>query len=403
MSPLLHVLQRYLPTRSDEALAWLERMVGINSFTTNIAGVNAVGELTAECFADLGFTAEQVPSREPGHGSHLFLTRGPRTAQPVLLVTHLDTVFPPEEEEREDFHWRPEPAEGRIYGPGTVDIKGGTALIWLMLHGLKHAAPELFESTHWIIAANSAEEVMSVDFAQRTFERCPQGARAVLVFEGGPIFNDEYHLVTARKGRALYRIAAHGKAAHAGSSHHEGLNAIVALAPAVQAAASLTDYAAKLTVNIGCIEGGTVLNRVPHEAHADLEMRAYNPALLDKTGAQLQALRSDVIEIKDLGHSPAWPEDAANQQLAQHWLRAAESMGLSAITTHRGGLSDANYLCPLGPTLDGLGPHGANAHCSERSTDGSKFPEYIVPSSLVPKATMNALAIVAMLGSDVRS
>ena len=75
----------------------------------------------------------------------------------MLLVTHLDTVFPLEEEESQDFHWRPEPGEGRIYGPGTVDIKGGTALIWLMLQGIRQADPELFEKTDWLIAANPAK------------------------------------------------------------------------------------------------------------------------------------------------------------------------------------------------------------------------------------------------------
>jgi glutamate carboxypeptidase len=392
-------LLRYLPTRLDETLRWLERMVGINSFTTNIDGVNSLGQLTAECFASLGFEARQVPSREAEHGSHLYLGRGPRSQRPVLLVTHLDTVFPPEEEQRENFRWQPEPSAGRIYGPGTVDIKGGTMLLWLMLHGLRQVAPEVFEQTHWLIAANSAEEVMSRDFAARTAEHCPQGAQAVLVFEGGPIAKGQYHLVTARKGRALYRLEAHGKAAHAGSAHHEGLNAIVALTPAIQAAAALTDYAADLTVNVGTVSGGTVLNRVPHQAHAELEMRAYDPALLEQAGARLLALQDEVLRVSCLGLSPAWPgKDAASGLLAEHWTRAAGQLGLAPLLVSRGGLSDANYLCQLGPTLDGLGPSGGNAHCSERSADGSKLPEYVEPASFVPKAAMNILALLDMLG-----
>ena len=59
----------------------------------------------------------------------------------------------------------------------------------------------------------------------------------------------------------------------------------------------------------------------------------------------------------------------------------------------RGGLSDANYLCGIGPTLDGLGPAGANAHCSEHATDGSKVPEYVEITSFVPKAMLNLTAI----------
>jgi glutamate carboxypeptidase len=44
-----------------------------------------------------------------------------------------------------------------------------------------------------------------------------------------------------------------------------------------------------------------------------------------------------------------------------------------------------------------LGPWGANAHCSERSADGSKLPEYLQVSSLVPKTVMNVLALEKML------
>lgn len=396
-------LMTYLPTRMEEALAWLERMVGINSFTSHATGVNAVGRLTAECFADLGFTAETVPSEHVDFGCHLFLSRSKPGAPRVVLVTHLDTVFPPEEELLNDFHWLPAPAEGRIYGPGTVDIKGGTALIWLLLQGLRECAPQVFENVDWLIAANASEEVRADDFAARTFERCPQGAKAVLVFEGGPYENGQHHLVAARKGRSEYTVTAHGKAAHAGSAHAQGVNAIVALSEAVQAVAGLTDYDAELTVNVGSVKGGTVVNRVPHEASFELEMRAFDPAVLAGAGEKLSALARPAsegkaaIEVRCDGTSPAWPQDERTQLLADHWLTAAQTLSMPVKLIKRGGLSDANYLCSLGPTLDGLGPSGANAHCSERSADGSKLPEYVDVFSFVPKAALNALAIVALV------
>ena len=276
-------------------------------------------------------------------------------------------------------------------------------LIWLLLHGLRHCAPRVFEGVDWLIAANASEEVMAIDFATRTKERCPQGAKAVLVFEGGPFVNGEHHLVTARKGRAEYRISAHGKAAHAGSEHRSGVNAIVALSHVVQVAADLTDYAADLTVNVGSIHGGTVTNRVPHEAAADLEMRAFDPAVLAKAGRAVQHLAhpaghgNAAIEVRCLGTSPAWPDDERTRALAKHWLLAAHELPLPVKLVKRGGLSDANYLCGLAPTIDGLGPSGANAHCSERSADGSKLPEYVDVGSFVPKAALNALAITSLL------
>ena len=176
------------------------------------------------------------------------------------------------------------------------------------------------------------------------------------------------------------------------------------LSEIVSRIAGLTDYAKGLTVNIGRMEGGTVINRVPHEASLELEMRAYEPEVLDQACESLQALALEhpagtTIVVECLGKTPAWPVHAGGLALVDHWSDAAKNVGLSIKATARGGLSDANYLCDLGPTLDGLGPAGANAHCSERSVDGIKVPEYVEPSSFVPKARLNIGAVLRLLGS----
>ena len=106
------------------------------------------------------------------------------------------------------------------------------------------------------------------------------------------------------------------------------------------------------------------------------------------------------LAVDCLGTTPAWPVSAETQRVFSHWADAASQLGLRAIATSRGGLSDANYLSELGLTLDGLGPSGANAHCSERSADGSKVPEYLDVNSLVPKAAMNVLALCELLAND---
>jgi glutamate carboxypeptidase len=136
MTTQLHQpIEQYLTANLPAYLDLLQSMVAINSFTANPAGVNALGELTARAFANLGFTAETVQSVNPNYGKHLILTRNGRTGRKIGLVSHLDTVFPEAEEQANDFRWRPEsgPAGERIYGPGTVDIKGGTVLIYMVL------------------------------------------------------------------------------------------------------------------------------------------------------------------------------------------------------------------------------------------------------------------------------
>jgi glutamate carboxypeptidase len=326
----------------------------------------------------------------------------------LLCVSHLDTVFPPGEEARNHFHWRE--AEGRIYGPGTVDIKGGTALLWLQLSALRAAAPQLFEHFTWVVACNAAEEVLSDDFSRAALARFGDRARAALVYESGPWREPEFTLVTARKGRSEFRVATVGRGAHAGSCHADGANAIAELARLIPQIEALTDPARECTANIGLVRGGDALNRVPHAAEVLGELRAYDPAVLTEAENKILALSGEgaVAAVSDgfrcrvladiTGRTAAWPENAATQRLFALYARAAKNIGATVTTERRGGLSDGNLFAPHLPTLDGLGPFGGNGHASEWSDDPAapKRPEFLDPASMLPKAMLNLMAVAEL-------
>lgn len=400
-------LRPFLAARLPETLDLLRQMVEINSFTANPEGVNRLGHFTAEAFAPLGFTAEFVPSVNPGYGSHLVLTRRGAGPHSVAMISHLDTVFPPEEEARNNFRWQPE--GDIIYGPGTHDIKGGTAMMWLVLHALRAHAPDVFESTTWKLFWNSSEEVLSRDFGEVCRARFDAGTLAALVFEAEGRLGDERLMVVARKGRLTWRVTVTGRGAHAGSKHRHGANAVVQLAQLLPRIAALTDYSRELTFNPATIRGGTVLNRVPHEAGADGEMRAFTANHYAAGKAALLALASpgEVRAIADrfacdvrveiLSESRPWPRNAATDRLAELWCEAGRDLGLPVNVEQRGGLSDGNLIWDAVPTLDGLGPWGDNDHCSERSADGSKVPEFVEVTGFVPKAELNVAAILRLV------
>jgi len=396
-------VRAHLNQSLPEALRLLERMVGINSFSTNRAGVNQLARFTAECFAPLGFTAEHVPSRFPEFGDHLVLTRQGRSARNVALIAHLDTVFPPEEEQRNNFKWS---VEGdRIFGPGTNDIKGGSVMMWLVLSALQKQVPELFEDVTWKLFWNSSEECYSPDFGDVCRERFDANTLGALIFESEGRLVDERLMVVARKGRATWRVSVQGRGAHAGSSHQQGANAIVQLGRVVDRIAALTDYSRDLTVTVGRISGGTVLNRVPHEAVAEGELRAFKPEIFEQAKAALLVMNGpgDVrakndgfacsVKAEILSESRPWPRNPGTDRLFQIWQSAGAAAGYPLGEQERGGLSDGNLIWDAAPTLDGLGPWGDNSHCSERSADGAKLPEYVEISSFVPKAVTNVLAI----------
>lgn len=400
----ISALRSHLEAGLPGYLDLLRQMVAINSFTANAAGVNQLGDLTAEAFSALGFRAERVQCADPALGKHLVLTRPGSGSHQIGLVSHLDTVFPPEEEERHDFRWRPE--GNRIYGPGTVDIKGGTVMIYAVLDALIQCAPEVADAVTWTVLLNASEERLAEDFGQLCRDRLDPGrTRACLVFEGGTLEDKANSLVVARKGMAIYKVRAYGKAAHAGSAHDWGANAVVQMAEAVQRIAGFTDYERKITFNPGVIRGGTVVNRVPHYAELDVEMRTFDPqvfqegvdAMLGLDGLSTVQSAYDGyaarVEVELTKRTAPWAPNPRTDRLFDIWASAAETLGMQAVREERGGLSDGNLVWDVLPTLDGLGPSGGNAHCSERSPDGSKDQEFVDVTSIVPKALLNAVAI----------
>ncbi len=403
-------LKDFLNAQMPAALELLRKMVDINTYTANKDGVNQLARFTSESFAPLGFTPESVPSMNTKWGDHLVLTRKGRTDRSIALISHLDTVFPPEEEARNNFRWLRE--GDRIFGPGTHDIKGGSMMMWLVLMTLQKLAPKIFEDITWKLIWNSSEECYSPDFGDVCRRNFSKGTLAALIFESEGRANKAGLMVVARKGRGTWRVRVSGRGSHAGGKHPHGANAIVQMGHTVQRVAGLTDYSRGITVNVGTVSGGTVLNRIPHEAVAEGEFRTFTPEAFAHAKAGLLALagRGEVsspadgyaceVKVEILTESRPWPRNAGTDGLFKLWEQAGAELGVPTASEERGGLSDGNLIWDAVPTLDGLGAWGDNDHCSERSADGSKLPEYIEVSGIVPKAMVNVFAIVKLCESN---
>ena len=400
-------IRHYLDKNFDRYMDILHQMVSTNSFTANQVGVNRLGKMTADAFKTLGFKADFIQSTDPEFGKHLVLTRDGFSNKKVGLISHLDTVFPPEEEVINHFFWRKE--GDRIYGPGTNDIKGGTVMVLMVMETLQKFFPEEFDATTWIILLNAAEERWSIDFGELCRQHLGADALAALVFEAGYLENNHISLVAARKGMAIYDIRVEGKSAHAGNSHKNGANAILQMAEIVQKISALSNYDRDLTFNIGIISGGTVPNRVPHFAEARGEMRTFSHEIFKEAVSHLTDISNSPpvvsadgcftcdIKINIIAENSPWPPNPETDNLFNLWEEIAKPLGFEIIREERGGLSDGNQLWDFVPTIDGLGPNGRNAHCSESSVDGIKDQEFVTLSSFVPKATLNTLAISKLI------
>ena len=341
----------------------LRELVLVNSFTHNREGVVRVGEMVADLFAPLGFDAERVRSVTETCGDHLFLRR-PGDIE-VVLVTHLDTVYP------EHWEWR---IDGdRIYGPGVADIKGGTVLMWMMLRLLP---PELFERVGWTILCNASEEGGCADFPVLARARVPAGAKACLVFE--PAVDDV--VVVARRGAARFRAIFRGREAHSGNAHAEGASAIREMARFIETVESRTDYDRNLTFNVGVASGGTYINCVPGSASCQVDMRTRTRDVYLAERERLLAIAGDgsiegcSVEIGEMPGYPPWEPNPDSDRLGRLLVAVAGEQGITLTTGLRNGASDGSHLCDLVPTIDGLGPAGRDFHIAgKESVDASSF------------------------------
>ncbi len=358
--------------RGPEMLALTRQLVEVNSYTSNVEGVNRVGTMLKQAFALASLQLTTVAGGD-GFGEHL-VWRTAAAGAPILLVGHHDTVFPPGHFEG----WRED--GGRATGPGALDMKGGLAIIRTALAALEDIG--VLAKLPIVVVCVSDEEVGSPTSAAHLRELA-KGAACALVFESGRA-NDM--IITRRKGVGAMTVIAHGKAAHAGNNHVDGANAIWALARFVDAAQNLTDYARGVTVNVGQFSGGTSKNTVPERAECKIDLRyqtvADAEALVEglKTAAiaAQAAVKGVTLELQGgINRMPLERSDAS-ARLRDEYAACARASGLGdGEAPLLGGGSDANTVAPLGvPAIDGLGPRGAGFHTST---------EYVELDTFVPK------------------
>ena len=354
----------------EESLAAL---VCENSFTGNRTGGNAVGRLLDACFELPGFTREVVPSKR--FADHRVYRSAARSdGKPVVLIGHLDTVFPPGTFEG----YRSE--NGRGFGPGSLDMKGGLVVMAWALKALAHqsgvAAP-----VKVVIVAD--EEVGSPEGAE-VLRAELKGAQAALVFEAG---RETDGIITRRRGTGAITAEAFGRAAHSGNAYWSGVNAIWALASFVGFAQEISSRETETTVNVGLIQGGTSKNTVPAEARAELDLR-YPTSAAYQNLADALALAAERAERTVVGATlrlsqgvtrpPMLPLPGTAALLTRYAACAGRAGLGSGEAPPQGGGSDGNTSAAMGiPTLDGLGPRGHGFHTKE---------EYVELESLVPKA-----------------
>jgi glutamate carboxypeptidase len=276
-------------------------------------------------------------------------------------------------------------ADGRLHGPGVLDMKSGIALILYALDGLRTWHNDSLPRPVTVLLV-SDEEIGS-DSSRPITESLARRSSAVLVLE--PSYGLKGAVKTARKGVGEYTIKVTGKAAHSGLDFDKGESAIVELARQITAISKLVDVKRGLTLNVGLVSGGTRTNVIPAQATASLDVRiarAKDAAGIDR---QLRALkpfnRKCKLEITGGVNRPPMERTSGVAALYKQAAEIAKGLGWKLEEASVGGGSDGNFTASLGiPTLDGLGGVGEGAHATH---------EFVVLNELSRRAALLAQLI----------
>jgi glutamate carboxypeptidase len=350
--------------RTQEMVSMLRDFVSIESPSDDAAAVGSFAQRVARELSALGLAAELVPV----DGSGPVLRARSAGERPVMLLGHLDTVWP-----LGTLEARPVTIDGDVLrGPGCYDMKAGLVVAVFALRRLREEG-RLPPVT---VFFTPLEEVDCEPY-RGVMEEEMRACRAVLDFEpawpGGAV-------KTERKGSGSFVLRAHGRAAHAGADLGKGANAILEIARQSLAVSALTDLERGITVNVGVVRGGTRPNVVPALAEAEVDFRVRSVADGREVESRVRALQSNDpqvrLEVTGGLHYPPLERTADVVRVFEAARAVAAEMGQDLAEISTGGASEASFAGALGlPTLDGLGADGDGAHALHEHVLIPSLPE----------------------------
>ena len=356
--------------RQRRMLEQLRALVTIESPSENKVAVDRASRLVAGWCEGLGGKIRWHRQKKFGDLLEVrFGALGPRAGRradarnkPILLLGHLDTVWPMGTLAKMPFRV----AKGKAFGPGVYDMKAGVVMA---LHAVAMLRERQALTKPVVVLLVSDEEIGS-PVSRVLTEKIARECSAVFVLEPTQGLRGAYK--TARKGVGDYSVHVRGVAAHSGVDFEKGHSAVLELARLIEKISQFTDLKTGLTVNPGTICGGTRTNVIAAEAQAEIDVRIArmrDAARVEKLFRRLRATdRACTLTITGGMNRPPMERSPGTVALFQQAKEFARAMGFALEEASTGGGSDGNFTAALGiPTLDGMGAVGEGAHAAHES------------------------------------
>ncbi len=363
-------LLQYAKRRQKSMLEDLAALVSIESPSEDKAAVDQASRLVAGWFEDVGGKirwhrqkkfGDLLEARFSAMARRSKTHAGART-KPILLLGHLDTVWPMGTLAKMPFRV----AKGKAFGPGVYDMKAGAVMA---LHALAMLRERQAQTTPVVVLLVSDEEIGS-PVSRALTEKLARECSGVFVLE--PSQGPQGAYKTARKGVGDYSIHVRGVAAHSGVDFEKGHSAVLELARLIERISRFTDLKSGLTVNPGTICGGTRTNVIAAEAQAEVDVRIARMRDALRVEKLFRGLRATdqacTLTITGGMNRPPMERSRGTVALFQQAKGLANAMGFALEEASTGGGSDGNFTAALGiPTLDGMGAVGEGAHATHES------------------------------------
>lgn len=357
----------YIDQQHKEMLSLWETFVNIDSGINCKNGAMKMGNICAAILGEIGFSVKRIQYEK--YGDLIIAELGDMTKPFVLLMGHMDTVFKEGEAQKRPFTIK---EDGKVYGPGALDMKGGLVVMLSALQAV-HAAGGALPPIKVILNPN--EEIAHGDTkAEEIIESEAHGALYTLNFETS---YTDHTVVVQRKGSWHFTVEVFGKGCHVGNDPENGRNAILEMAHKVIAIEALTDFSQGYNFNVGTITGGTVSNAGPEYCKIEVNARFLSEKdfnmlkekvvkICDKTyidGTRTVFSEGQAFAVMEKLPSTLELLDKVNQV-------AAENGFPTLIGKLSGGGSDAAYTVKAGvPTICAMGVEGARNHTPEEWAD----------------------------------
>ena len=355
----------------------LKKIINLNSYTKNKVGVDENGKIFANWMKKLGY--KSIVHQREEIGNHILFTSSCDSGAKLLLLGHLDTVFPPMSFENfsEDEEW--------IYGPGVCDMKGGNIVA---LEALRNIHKKFGNIKNIDMLLVSDEETGSDDSKELTLSLA-KDYDYCLVYEAA---GENGEVVTGRKGVGTFFIDIKGEASHAGNEYTKGINANLEAAHKLIALTKLTNLEKQTTVNVGKLEGGLGANTISPHAKLTVELRYTNTKERDRVLKSFD----EIVENSTVSGTKATLSGGIQRDVMLkndkqlQFLEKIEAITKIKIKTEqRGGVSDANHMASKGViTLDGFGPFGDGDHTIHERANKESFLKRIELSTKIFTAFM---------------